>query len=151
MRVEIHGPETEDTALFLKSMADGGKLNRFAAMVDDGHPVWHAICMLEDDLLAYDHKHPDAKVLEGWRIVVGSGEYLQAVPEYVGWGHAQAWVEHGEVSCTVEPGYGVVCRGLVDFINHHHTIPWATTRFADDSGIHLNAAMRAMRELEVSL
>ena len=151
MIVEIHGESTEDTARLVKALVDAGKLDRFRAMVEDAHPVWHAICMLEEDLLAYDRRHPDAGILDGWRIVVGSGKGIQAVPEYVGWGHAQAWVEHGMACCTIEPRYGVVCRGLVDFINHHHTIPWATTRFADDSGIHLNAAMREMRELEVSL
>ena len=151
MIVEARGPSTEPTAELVKALVDIGKLERFAAMVEDGHCAWHCICMLEEDLLAFAHRNRWCGSVEGWRTVVGSGTDIQPVPEYVGWGHAQAWLEHYEVSCVVEPGYGLVCRTLDDFVAHHRTIPWASAPFCDESGIILNRAMREMQELESAL
>lgn len=151
MIVEAHGETTERTAELVRGYVLAGKLEHFAAMVEDAHPVWHCICMFEEDLLAFARRNRWCGSVDGWRIIVGSGTDIQPVPQYTGWGHAQAWLEHYDVSCVVEPSYGLVCRTLDDFVAHHRTIPWASAPFCDESGIILNRAMREMRELESAL
>jgi hypothetical protein len=149
--VESRAPCAEWPAELVKALADIGRLDRFTIMVADAYPVWHCICVFEDELLAFQHRNPYCGMTDGWRIEVGYADGLQDVPRYVGWGPVQAWLRYEDAACVVEPGYGLVCWDVREFYPKRNVVPIASTAVADDSAIHLNRMFRERREMEAAM
>lgn len=105
------------TAELLKALLDCGKLRRFAQEVEDGGPVWHAICFFEEDMLAFERANRWCGVSDGWSICVGYSEVADDVPTYVAnrWGPCQAWLAYGDDVVTVEKRAGLTVRNCADF------------------------------------
>lgn len=139
MICEARGPGTEPVARIVKALVEARKVPRFAAMVEDGHVPWHCICMFEEEVLHWAHRNRWCACAEDWNIVVGWADDVPDVPKYVGWGDVQAWLTYDGCAVMVEPEYGVVVRPL-DVLA---TVPLAVCEFRDDSGMVLNAALRA--------
>lgn len=151
MTIETFGERSERAAELLKSLIDSGKLRGFAHMVQEGQPAWLCIAELEEELLRCDRESRSCGSPEEWRIVVGLAEELESVPSYQGWGEVKGWFEKDGVCAAVEPSYGVVLRECEEFDDEHSTVVLASAPFAEDSGSRLNAAFRAVRELEEAL
>ena len=101
------------TADLLKALLDCGKLRRFAQEVEDGGPVWHAICAFEDDLLAFRQRNHWCGASDGWAICVGYSGVAADVPTYVAneWGPCQAWLNYRGDDVTIEKKEGVTVHG----------------------------------------
>lgn len=139
MIAESRGPGTEPVARIVKGLVEARKVPRFVAMVEDGHVPWHAICMFEEEVLNWAHRNRWCACADDWSIVVGWADDVPDVPKYVGWGDVQAWLTNDGCAVTVEPEYGVVVRPIAIF----PAVALATCEFRDDSGIVLNAALKA--------
>ena len=126
------------TAELLDALVKEHMVDAFAQEVEERGPPWHAICLLENELLELDQKHPDAGHLDGWRITVGHAPEGNEIPKYVGYGDAVAWLEHYDTIVTIEPGYGVILRDFTEF----ECSPMISVPFADNSGMILNKAMK---------
>lgn len=164
MVIEVHGEDeaTEYAAQLLAAMVDIGKLPQFVDEVEHrpssekGRSVasWHAICRLEDDMLAFQQKNRWCGLVDGWAIVIGYAETpegsrpIPTVPEYTGWGPVQAWLECNGAPVTIDPGYGVHVWDKEFFEYDTQCDVFTTVPFSDDSGILLNAAFRMSKEDE---
>jgi len=151
---------TERTAELLAALTDIGKVPHLADEVDYRGLAWHAICGLEDDLLDFQRKNRWCGSTDGWYIVIGkallcAGAPVQvsipSVPQYVGWGDVQAWLQHDNAAVVVEPGYGVHVFDLPTFEASYSGDIIAGAAFADDSAIALNAAFRWRSDDEAAL
>lgn len=162
MIIELHSDseEAEYTAQLLAALVDIGKLPQFVDEVEHGPTredwrnvaAWHAICRLEDDMLAFQQRNRWCGMVDGWEIVIGHADApedhpIPMVPEYVGWGPVQAWVEYNSGAVvTIDPGYGVHVWDKEFFEHETQCDVFTRAPFSGDSGILLNAAFRMTNE-----
>jgi hypothetical protein len=124
----------------VKALIETGRLPRFAQATADGWPVWHTICQLEDDLLAFNRKNRWCGMLDGWTICLGhSDEDAADLPVYqqAEWGALQCWLRYEDT--VVLPGDGAVRFVAEDEFDGSLT---AHSPLADYSGIRLNLLLK---------
>jgi len=164
INIEIRGEASgERAAGLLSALIDCGKLPSFVDALLNRHNAYHDICMMEDDVMAFEHRNRWCGAADGWMIVVGRCSFpephLENVPTYTGWGGAlgvQAWLQYEDSFVTI----GTAGRGpdeadvLVwdpdEFVASHGAEVFVRAAFADNSAMVLNRSFRAIAELEVS-
>jgi hypothetical protein len=157
--IEVRGEKASDfSAELVSALIDARKLPGFVDALLNHHNAYHAICMMEDDALAFEHANRWCGAADGWTIVVGRCTFpeghLENVPEYVGWGEVQAWLEYGGHVLTVgvehrTPGEpDILVWDREEFVAGHGADTFVRAVFADDSAMALNHSFRAIDGLE---
>lgn len=155
------GCDDEQAKDVLAALAEARKLPRFVDAIVERRDTWTTLCWLEEDLLAFARKNRWGGAVDDWALVVGRCPFLEDVPSYTGYGKRtwpmQAWLEYaGQWVVAIqrpelrqrEDQADVGVRDAEDFYADHSVTRIAGVAFADDSGIHLNRALRAVRDLE---
>jgi hypothetical protein len=154
INVELRSEEGEPMPLrILVALAEIGKLPHYVDAILEGRGAWHTMCLLEDDLLAFESRNRWCGAIGGWQFIIGHCAELEDVPSYNPWGHVQAWLENWGWVFTFNTRDGQDGRDVTvwprdEFYDHTEAVPIASADFADDSAIVLNRAMREIRELE---
>ena len=153
MVLETHGQETERTAELISAYVDFGHLDNFAHKVHEGHPFWHCICLMEDDLLRWSQRNRWCAGADDWLMAVGYAQdcvdergrtllAIEDVPKYVGWGAVKAWLVHESTAVVIQPGVGLHLFSAEDFDASFRAQPLVVCAFRDDSAILMNAEFK---------
>lgn len=140
-------------AQLLKWLIETGRGGRFAQALVDRYPVWHSICLLEDDMLASAMRNRWAFDVSEWHIVLGYCDDLEPLPDYTGRQKYVAWVETEDWVIVIPPSYApheddIEMYTREDFDLKRAALPLVKVAFADDSGIKLSEEFRVWHELE---
>ena len=154
MVIELKSEEHEFVAGLLKGLTDSQRLRQFSGGMDNEHCPYQCMCFLEEDLLNFEQEHPGSKATEGWYFCLGRAntDKIMPVPEHTGYTGMKPWMMYvyGDKTAiiTIEEGYGLSVWDVEQFYEMRDAVTVIMVKFAEDSGMALNAANKVYVECE---